>query len=134
MSTKLSDLAEKLEISLKDLKKKIGELGFEISPRARVIDDEVAELVSDELGSGDSGEAVSESTAGDEPEDVADIYDELIAREREREIIKSQRKQTAGRDTSSKSGGDSAEASVTGKVVEIPDMITVKELDRKSVV
>ena len=47
MSTKIADLAEKLDLPLKQLKEKIVELGFELTPRARVIDDEIAELILD---------------------------------------------------------------------------------------
>ncbi len=131
MSTKLSDLAEKLEIPLKELKEKISELGFDVAPRARVIEDDVAELVLEEL-SGDS--ATSESTESDEEnDDVAEIYDELIAEQREREIIKSQRKKTAGRDVKDKkSVTEGQDNSGAEKVIEISDFITVKELAEKT--
>ncbi|MFA5821412.1 MAG: hypothetical protein WC873_04955, partial [Candidatus Gracilibacteria bacterium] len=88
MATKLKDLAEKLGMDLKALKAKIVELGFEVKPRATSIEDDVAELVSEELG-------VKEE---EKPADVAEIYDEMIAQEREKEIVKSQRKKTAGKD------------------------------------
>ena len=136
MSTKISDLAEKLDLSAKDLKNKIAELGFELSPRARVVDDEVAELLIDELKSAGSKEGTerneNEGNAEEEldkkPEDIADIYDEMISEEREREIVKSQRKQTAGRaDSRDKKGKvEASAAAVTGQI-EIPDPIAVKE-------
>ena len=92
MSAKLVELAKKLNISSNELKKKIIDLGFEISPRARVIEDDIAELVFEELKS-DSLDAGSAASI-EEPTDVAEIYDEIIGREQDREIIKTQRKKT----------------------------------------
>jgi len=133
MSTKLSDLAEQLGIQVKELKKKLNELGFEVSPKARVIEDDIAELVKDELT--DAAEAEAEAKAA--PEGVAEVYDELIAQEREREIVKGQRKKMAGKDSGRKSPKGSSvkeEAPVidTAKGVEIPDTITVKEFGEKT--
>jgi translation initiation factor IF-2 len=129
MSTKIADLAEKLELSVKDLKEKLMELGVEVAPRARVIDDETAELVIDELSSADEN-----ASEGDE--DIADIYDEMIAEEREREIVKSQRKQTAGRDDKKKKKDEgvkvSAETIAPGSSIEIPESISVKEFGEKT--
>ncbi len=129
MSTKLADLAEKLKIPVKDLKEKITSLGFDITPRARVIEDDVAELVLDELKS-----KKEEETKG--PEDVAEIYDEIIAEEREREIVKSQRKQKAGKTDTKKSDVKvNREEKVeidTSKPIEIPESITVKEFGEKT--
>ncbi len=130
MSAKLVELAEKLNISSDELKKKIIDLGFEISPRARVIEDDVAELVFEEL-KGDSPDAVSI----EEPTDVAEIYDEIIGREQDREIIKTQRKKTAGKDSSKKTSKEEPEEKIevdTSKPIEIPDLITVKEFAEKT--
>jgi translation initiation factor IF-2 len=131
MSTKLSDLAEKLNIDVKDLKKKINELGFDVSPRARIIEDDVADLILDELS--ESSESVSE--VEDKPSDVAEIYDEIIAQQQEREIIKSQRKKMAGKD-SKKDQDRKASAEVvavdTSKPIEIGDFISVKEFAEKT--
>ena len=123
MSTKLADLAEKLEISLADLKDKIVELGFELSPKARTIDDEVAELVLDELASSDD-----DSASGD----IADVYDEIIAEEREREIVKSQRKKMAGKDTKTKDSKTAEVQSGAKGVIDIPESIAVKEFSEKT--
>ena len=103
MSTKISELAEKLEIPAKELKEKITELGFEVAPRARVIDDELAELLIEELSSA-TDEVVPDAPADD---DIVEIYDEMIAQEREREIVKSQRKKTAGRVSKKKGASES---------------------------
>jgi translation initiation factor IF-2 len=124
MSTKLADLAEKLNISVKDLKVKIEELGFELSPKARTIEDDIAELIEDEL----SGE-------DDSPEGIAEIYDEILAEEREREIIKTQRKKTAGKIVLSKDEKNENQSTDLKKkkgVVEIPDSISVKEFAEKT--
>lgn len=125
MATKLSDLAEKLDIPLKELKEKIVELGFDISPRARTIDEESAELIEDELSGG------GDETEDDTPEDVAELYDEIISEQREREIVKSQRKQTAGQTGKKLVLQESKSADVSG-VVEMGDTISVKEFAEKS--
>ncbi len=127
MSTKIADLAEKLDLPLKQLKEKIVELGFELTPRARVIDDEIAELILDELGNEDS----DAEDAPAEKEDIAEIYDEIIAEEREREIVKSQRKKTAGRDTKKKTTIDTEVVSIEG-AISIPESIAVKEFAEKT--
>ncbi len=122
MSTKIADLAEKLEISQKELKEKIIELGFELSKKDKVIDDETAELIFEELSP--------------KSEDIAEIYDEMIAEEREREIVKSQRKQTAGRgDTKAKKTEETEEIEETKEKItefEIAESIRVKEFSEKT--
>ncbi len=122
MSTKISDLAEKLEISAKELKEKISELGFDVAPKARVIDDELAELLEEELGGGDDADSG----------DIAEIYDEMIAEEREREIVKSQRKKTAGRNDKKKSSHTVEKKVAVEGEVEIPEAISVKEFAEKT--
>ncbi len=133
MSAKLVELAKKLNISSDELKKKIIDLGFELSPRARVIEDDVAELVFEELKS-DSPDAGS-TVSIEEPTDVADIYDEIIGLEQDREIIKTQRKKTAGKDSLKKPSKEEPEEKIevdTSKPIEIPDSITVKEFAEKT--
>lgn len=71
------------------------------------------------------------------PQDTAEIYDEMIAEEREREIVYNQRKKTAGKDQSKPSIKRAPTISHTVKydpdrVVEIPDVISVKEFAEKS--
>ncbi len=72
------------------------------------------------------------------PKDTAEIYDELIAEEREREIVHSQRKKTAGKDAA-KQQIKRAQPTVSqtlkydpNRIVEIPDVISVKEFAEKS--
>ena len=125
MPTKIADLAKQLEISAKDLKEKMKELGFDVSSKARTIDDETAELILEEL-------------KPSAPEgDVAELYDEIIAQERERELIKNQRRKTAGKDSSgSRNSRDNAAKGQTLAPildsVEIGDSITVKEFSEKT--
>jgi len=126
MSVKISEVAEKLGLSQKDLKGKIIELGFDIKKTARTLDKEVAELVLDEL----STEDVSVSETGD----TVEAYEDIIDRQLDREIIRSQRKRTAGRDSKKKKKEDEEEENnenETGKL-EIGDIISVKEFAEKS--
>lgn len=141
MSIKLADLAEELGLKLPELKKKIIELGFEISPRARVLDDEIATLVKEEFSAPakspvlESLDDTAEVEEEDEAEEgVADVYDEMIAQERERELIKSQRKKMAGKDLKSKSEREKAqfEALKRSEMIELPDVISVKEFSEKT--
>ncbi|MBI2634604.1 translation initiation factor IF-2 N-terminal domain-containing protein [Candidatus Peregrinibacteria bacterium] len=127
MSTKISDLAEKLALTPEQLKAKINELGFEVSPKARVIDNELADLILDEL------RKKEEELAPEEKKDVAEIYDEMIAEQREREIVRNQRKMTAGKDTRSKKSFKPVETKrEIGESIEIPDIIAVKEFSEKT--
>jgi translation initiation factor IF-2 len=62
----------------------------------------------------------------------AEIYDEMIGQELDREIIRSQRKMTAGKEQKLKKG--EAEKVMVKKegIIEIPDIITVKEFSEKT--
>jgi len=125
MSKKLAEIAKQLGIEVSELKVKINELGFEVSSKARVIEDDVAELVLDELG----------EKAEEVPKNVAEEYDEMIAEEREREIVKSQRKKMAGKDQGKKSTSDTVKpvvATTVSKTLEITDSISVKEYSEKT--
>ncbi|OGJ42222.1 translation initiation factor IF-2 [Candidatus Peregrinibacteria bacterium RIFCSPLOWO2_01_FULL_39_12] len=142
MSTKLSDLAEKLNIDQVQLKKKLKELGVKLSPKARVVDDDTATLVLDELSkvSASTREANSSGDGVDiekAPQDIAEIYDEIIAEKQEREIIKSQRKKTAGKEVSTKKevpkeSPAKPEVIISKDGIEIPDFIAVKEFAEKT--
>lgn len=69
----------------------------------------------------------------EQPHDKAELYDELISKEMEREIIKSQRKQMAGKDAGKKKKEAAPpRGPVTDRVVELPDVITVKEFSEKT--
>lgn len=71
------------------------------------------------------------------PRDTAELYDEIIAEEREREIIQSQRKKMAGKELAKPQIKKAPTVSHTLKydpdrVVELPDVISVKEFAEKS--
>lgn len=69
----------------------------------------------------------------DAPRDEAELYDEMIAQEMEREIVKSQRKQTAGRDSGKKKRQEEVKKGpITDRAVEIPEVISVKEFSEKT--
>lgn len=69
----------------------------------------------------------------EKPQDKAQYYDELISKEMEREIIKSQRKQTAGKDTGKKKKEVvAAKGPITDRTVELPEVISVKEFSEKT--
>jgi len=149
MSTKLADLAKKIGISADELKKKMKDLGFEVAPRARTVEDDTAELVLEELTKkGPSpGKKPKEEEKGildeaaEAPEEIAEIYDEMIAEQRERELIKTQRKKTAGKDAAKdkqiqkdkdEAQRKEAEALSASGAIKIPDNITVKEFAEKT--
>ncbi len=100
------------------MRKEILELGFEAEDE---LDDELAEMIQEEL-------------SGKTSKSAAELYDELAEQEREKEIVKSQRKKTAGKVTKKKSSGGGArhDTSATGGTVEIPEHISVKELAEKT--
>jgi len=70
----------------------------------------------------------------EKPLEKADIYDELIAKEMERELIRSQRKQMAGKDVKKevKKPAQEVYQPVLDRVVEIPEVISVKEFSEKT--
>lgn len=134
-------------MDVKKLKEKINELGFEVAPRARVIDKEIADLVLAEMKGGGEKEAKPESkkatsekaTVGsldeevmEAPKDVAEMYDEMIAEEREREIVKSQRKKMAGKEGGKKKKDEVAVVEVAKEFIEIQETISVKEFAEKT--
>lgn len=136
MSQKLSDIAKQLNIGVKELKEKVIKLGFDISPKARTLDDELAELILAEFKDENLDRDI-------ENEDKAKIYEEMYDKELDREIIRTQRQKTAGKDSAkersfsaSKKKKQLDEAQVKTvtkkKSVEIPSVITVKEFAEKT--
>ena len=125
---KLADLAKQLDLDPKELRTKLDALGFGIKPQAKTIEDDVAELVLAELG---------QDVADDGEADVAQVYDEIIHEEMQREVVKSQRKKMAGKDDKSKKDDSASEEEVVdpaekGKSIDIGEAISVKELAEKS--
>lgn len=122
MSISLSKLASKLGFTESEMKKHVLELGFEAD---ETIEDDVAALIIDEL-SGNSSKTAAELVV-EETEDAL-----------EREIVKSQRKQKAGKGPAGKKKPlvkkveTPAEPLDISNGVVIPDMISVKELSEKT--
>lgn len=71
----------------------------------------------------------------DAPTDSANIYDELISKKLEKEIVKSQRKLTAGKDQKSKDSKRhefQKNVPVRDRVIELSEVISVKEFSEKT--
>lgn len=70
------------------------------------------------------------------PKDTAELYDEMIAEEREREIVHSQRKKMAGKDSRPQVKQAPTISNTLkydpNRVVELPETISVKEFAEKS--
>lgn len=108
-----------------ELQRKIAELGFEI--KKGKIEEELAELLETELK---------------QAADKAKLYEEAFERERQKEIIKSQRKFTAGKEGPSKlkkaklkkqtMKGESGARMLEDGTLEIPELISVKEFAEKT--
>lgn len=155
MPVKLSDLAQRTGLETAELKKKIKEFGFSLKPLARSIDDETAALIEEELK---PKTAVAESPAPETSEAAPSLeedagqgktkvkeYEEFIEKELDKEIIKSQRKMTAGKDTAKPkikpktavpqhgfAHGAQAVSMQADAEIEIPEAITVKEFAEKT--
>lgn len=126
MATKLVDLAKDLDITPQELRVKLHELGFETKAAAKIIDDDIAELIRDEF----RRRGADEASAGGS----AEGYEHAVERQIEREIVRSQRKKMAGKDVSKDARRDGAAGGAVigrGSIVEIPDLITVKEFAEK---
>ena len=148
MSVKLSAIAEKLGISSVELKNKLKEFGIKLKPLARTVEDETAKLIEakfEQKADNDSS-SVEQSAVDDltlpptDEKDTVKVYEEFIEKELDKEIIKSQRKMTAGKDAPKplikpkKDILHAPVAPVSGQVieVEIPEAITVKEFGEKT--
>ncbi len=116
MAIALRQLASKLGFTESEMEKHILELGFEVTEE---IEDDIAELIIDEV------------TGKGEKKDAAEVYEQMVEEEQEREIVKSQRKQTAGKPVFGKKKTVARVERATG-IIEIPDSITVKELAEKT--
>lgn len=115
MPIALEQLASKLGLTESEMRKTILELGFEDAPE---IEDDIAELIKDEL-------------AGRREKSAAEVYEEIVEEEQEKEIVKSQRKQKAGKVTK-KAPARVERVEFKKGTVEIPEMISVKELAEKT--
>ncbi|MFT7184262.1 MAG: translation initiation factor IF-2 [Oceanicoccus sp.] len=118
MAITLPQFASKLGLTEAKMKKTILELGFEADEE---ITDDVAELIMDEL-------------AGRTGKTGAELYAEESEVTREREIVKKQRKQMAGKGSIGKKRktGKRVESTIAIGAVEVSDQISVKELAEKT--
>ncbi len=134
MSVKLTDLAKELGLTSTELKDKIVEFGFDIKKTARTIDEEVAELVKAEITGADSNNDDILDDEDDKEKGAAGVYEEIIDKQLDREIIKKQRKLTAGVDKKKQDQAKERGTQVVEekKSLEIPDLISVKEFAEKT--
>lgn len=116
MSIALPELASKLGLTESEMRKIILEMGFEDSEK---IENEVAQLITDEL-------------AGRRDKSAAEVYEKIVEEEQEKEIIKSQRKQRAGKLMRKAVPRRVERLELKKGSIEIPDQISVKELAEKT--
>lgn len=116
MSIKLENLAEKLNSSVEELVGILKEHGFEFNETSLSVDDDIAELLEDELG----------TTKSEIEKLVTSVEDNL-----EKETVKTQRKQVAGSKKVSKVKKDSVTELKTDTLF-MGDTISVKELAEKT--
>lgn len=115
MTVNLKDLATNLDSSIEELLKKLREWDFEYDPENLTVEDDIAELLEDELG-----------TTKTSVEKLADKVNQNL----DRDIVRTQRKKTAGKIAEKKQ--KSSGASLKTEVLEIGDTISVKELAEKT--
>lgn len=125
MAVTLEDLSKKIGLAAPVLQRKIAELGFEL--KKGKIEEELAILLETELK---------------QEGDKAKLYEVAFDREQQKEIIKSQRKLTAGKEGSKtkkekKRKEKEKEKNLQpvlekGGILEIPDLISVKEFAEKT--
>lgn len=158
MATKLTDLAKKFDLSAKDLREELKQLGFEVKNTTKTVEDDAVKKLTDLLEktaekspgilsaqSSKQSQKQASSQADvplsdllipeEKPEATAEVYGEIMEEQLEREIVKEQRKKTAGQVTTHKSGKSSFQVrqEFTAKTgtIEIPDAISVKEFSEK---
>lgn len=140
MSVKLTDLAKNLGLSSSELRAKIKELGFDVKSQARTVEDDVAAKLTESVQASQSDESLEDVVEIAKPSGTVDIYEEVIEKELDKEIIKSQRKMTAGKDvhkvkkpvTSDASQSSAKAPQGASDTIEIPETITVKEFCEKT--
>lgn len=117
MAITLGQLAKKLGFSEAEMQKKILEMGFEVS---ETLEEDLAELVISEV-------------LGKTDKSAAEVYESIVEGEQEKEIVKSQRKQKAGKIVKKVETRRPERVEFKrGGTIEINEHITVKELAEKS--
>jgi translation initiation factor IF-2 len=117
MALTITQFAKKIGMTNEQLLARSEAIGFPIDKEAKTIEDDLADLLSEEFAKEES--------------DTLEVYDDQMAKEMEKELIKSQRKQKAGRGGGSKSSSKEEAVEKVSGVVEIPDVISVKEFSEK---
>jgi translation initiation factor IF-2 len=117
MPLTITQFAKKNGMTADQLRARSAALGFTMDKEATFVEDDLAELLTEEFNN--------------ELSDTADAYDEIVSQQTDRDLVKSQRKKTAGR--GGKSGRSrQVEAVIDVKgIIEIPDTISVKEFSEK---
>lgn len=116
MPITLKDLADRLDSSVEELTKKLKELDFEYDKEKMEVEDDLAELLEEEIG-----------TTKSETESLVESIEEGL----EREIVKKQRKKMAGKEKSKSKDKSSSEGVKTDKL-EVGQVISVKEFAEKT--
>lgn len=116
MSVPLLTFAKKNGMSKEQLIARSAALGFDIDPTATILEDDLAELLAEEFKR--------------ELSDKADEYDVIVSQEMEKELVKKQRKKTAGKHTE-KVKEEKPSDNIKQGTIEIPDVISVKEFSEK---
>ncbi|MFA5793294.1 MAG: translation initiation factor IF-2 [Candidatus Gracilibacteria bacterium] len=116
MGISLQQLASKLGFTESEMEKEILEIGFEIVPE---FDDETATLIINEV-------------SGKNEKSAAEVYEEIVAVAQEKEIVKTQRKQQAGKIVKKAEPRRVERVESKKGIIEIHESITVKELAEKT--
>ncbi|MDP4008252.1 MAG: translation initiation factor IF-2 [Candidatus Peregrinibacteria bacterium] len=117
MFVTLESLAKRIGINAAELKIKLDDLGFEYD-EVKGLEEDIADLVEEELKSDG---------------DIVGMYDELTAKEMDKELVKSQRKQMAGKEKKKKERkGEDESVQERPNTIEIGDTISVKEFAEKT--
>lgn len=143
-SVKLTALAKTLHTDAAALRKKATELGLPLKPKALTVPEDVATKLTAALTIKNTPQTLhtEKPLIAETKEDVknlskADLYEEIIDEEMDREIIKQQRKQTAGKEKPAKAlikkHQETAQTPLKAPsgAVEIPETISVKEFAEK---
>lgn len=118
MPITVTQFAKKVGLTKEQLHVRSEGLGFPIDEKAKEIDDDLAGLLEEEFKK--------------EAEDTAEAYDTMVSEEIQKEIVKKQRKKTAGRHVVKGTKEKEEDIPVTTSgTVELPDYISVKEFSEK---
>ena len=143
MAVKLQDLAKEFGISVSEVRDYIDLLDLKVPKSAQDIKDDIADVLREEIKK-DLGDQAPEELEEKKEESVAEIYDEIIAEEKEREIRKSvkkikgakgqkkvARKKAEKKEVIESLGATSEQKTVAG-TVKIGRTISVKEFAEKT--